>query len=89
MLRARIGGIDGAQLASSLTRIVAAGVVVGGVSWAVGELIGWSSFGQAVLAVVVAAAIGGVVYLGLLVVLHVEERSAVRALVPARLRVRR
>lgn len=89
VLRTRIGGIDGAQLASSLTRIVAAGVVVGGVSWAVGELIGWSTFGQAVLAVVAAAAIGVVVYLGLLVVLRVEERSAVRALVPARLRVRR
>ena len=38
VLRVRLGGIDGAQMASSLTRIVAAGVVVGGVSWAVGEL---------------------------------------------------
>ncbi len=32
--------------------------------------------------------IGGVVYLGLLVLLRVEELSAVRALVPARLRSR-
>ena len=88
VLRARLGGIDGAQLTSSLTRIVAAGVVVGGVSWAVGELVGWSTFGEAVLAVVAGALAGGVVYLGLLVLLRVEELSAVRALVPARLRSR-
>jgi putative peptidoglycan lipid II flippase len=88
VLRVRLGGIDGAQLASSLTRIVAAGVVVGGVAWAVGELIGWETFGQAVFAVVAGAAIGGVVYFGLLVLLRVEELSAVGALVPARLRSR-
>ena len=88
VLRVRLAGIDGAQLASSLTRIVAAGVVVGGVGWAVGELIGWESFARAVFAVVAGAAIGGVVYVGLLVLLRVEELSAVRALVPARLRSR-
>jgi hypothetical protein len=73
---------------SSLSRIVAAGVVVGGVSWAVGEFVGWSSFGRAVVAVVAGAAVGGVVYLGLLVLLRVEELSEVRSLVPARLRSR-
>jgi putative peptidoglycan lipid II flippase len=88
VLRAQLHGIDGAQLWSSLTRIVAAGVVVGGVSWAVGELIGWSSFVHAVVAVVLGALAGGVVYLVLLAVLRVEERSAVRALVPARMRAR-
>ena len=79
-------GIDGAQIMSSLTRIVAAGVVVGGVAWAVGEFVGWSSFGHAVVAVVAGTAIGGVVYVGLL--MRVEELSAVRSLVPARLRSR-
>jgi putative peptidoglycan lipid II flippase len=88
VLRARLGGIDGAQLVSSLTRIVAAGVVVGGVGWAVGELVGWDSFGRAVFAVVAGAAIGGIVYFALLVLLRIEELSAVRALVPARLRSR-
>ena len=88
VLRGRLHGIDGAQLASSLTRIVAAGVVVGAVSWAVGELVGWSSFVEAVVAIVAGALAGGVVYLGLLVLLRVEELSAVRALVPARLRSR-
>jgi putative peptidoglycan lipid II flippase len=88
VLRGRLGGIDGAQLTSSLTRIVAAGVAVGAVSWAVGELIGWSNFAHAVLAVVAGALAGGLVYLALLVLLRVEELSAVRALVPARLRGR-
>jgi putative peptidoglycan lipid II flippase len=88
VLRGRLGGIDGAQLTSSLTRIVAAGVAVGAVSWAVGELIGWSNFAHAVLAVVAGALAGGLVYLALLVLLRVEELSAVRALVPARLRRR-
>jgi putative peptidoglycan lipid II flippase len=86
VLRGRLGGIDGAQLTSSLTRIVAAGVAVGAVSWAVGELIGGSNFAHAVLAVVAGALAGGLVYLALLVLLRVEELSAVRALVPARLR---
>jgi putative peptidoglycan lipid II flippase len=88
VLRHRLGGIDGAQLTSSLTRIVAAGVVVGLVSWVLGEAIGWSSFAHAVLAVVVGAAAGGAVYIGLLVLLRVEELSALRALVPGRLRAR-
>jgi putative peptidoglycan lipid II flippase len=88
VLRVRLAGIDAAQLASSLTRIVIAGVAVGAVSWVVGESIGWSTFGHAVIAVVAGTAVGGVVYLGLLVLLRVEELSAVRALVPARLRAR-
>jgi putative peptidoglycan lipid II flippase len=88
VLRVRLDGIDGAQLAASLTRIVAAGLAVGVVSWAVGELIGWSSFGHALLALVAGTAAGGAVYLGLLVLLRVEELSAIRALVPARLRTR-
>jgi putative peptidoglycan lipid II flippase len=88
VLRVRLDGIDGARIMSSLTRIVAAGVVVGGVSWAVGEFVGWSSFGHAVVAVVAGTAIGGVVYLGLLMLLRVEELSEVRSLVPARLRSR-
>jgi putative peptidoglycan lipid II flippase len=88
VLRARLHGIDGAQMASSLIRIVIAGAVVGVVSWAAGELIGWSTFGEALLSLVVGSAAGGAVYVGLLVVLRVDELSAIRALVPARLRTR-
>ncbi len=86
VLRVRLGGIDGARVASSLTRIVAAGVVVGAVSWAIGELVGWSSTRDAIVAVVAGAAAGGVVYLGVLTLLRVEELAALAALVPARLR---
>jgi putative peptidoglycan lipid II flippase len=88
VLRVRLHGIDGARMAASLTRIAAAGVVVGVVSWAVGEVIGWASFGHALLAVVAGAVVGGLVYVGLMVLLRVEELSAVLALVPARLRPR-
>jgi putative peptidoglycan lipid II flippase len=88
VLRARLGGIDGARLTSSLTRIVAAGVVVGATSWAVGELIGWTSTETAIIAVVAGAAVGGVVYLGMLMLLRVEELSALTALVPGRVRTR-
>jgi putative peptidoglycan lipid II flippase len=88
VLRIRLGGIDGARLASSLTRIVAAGVVVCGASWVVGRLIGWSTTAEAVAALVAGAAVGGALYLGLLALLRVEELSALSALVPARLRAR-
>jgi putative peptidoglycan lipid II flippase len=88
VLRVRLHGIDGAQMTSSLVRIVVAGVAVAVVGWAVGELVGWQSFGHALVAIVAGTAAGGVVYLGLLALLRVEELSAVRALVPARLRPR-
>jgi len=88
VLRVRLDGIDGARIASSLVRIASAGVVVGGVSWAIGELIGWDTTGAAIVSVVVGAAVGAVVYLGLLALLRVEELSALTALVPARLRAR-
>jgi putative peptidoglycan lipid II flippase len=88
VLRAQLHGIDGAQLWSSLSRIVVAGAAVAGISWGVGELVGWSNFVEAVVAVGAGALAGGVVYLGMLVLLRIEERSALLALVPARLRAR-
>jgi putative peptidoglycan lipid II flippase len=88
VLRVRLDGIDGARMAATLTKVVVAGAVVAGVSWAVGELVGWSSTAEAVAAVVLGAVVGGGVYLGLLAVLHVEELSSLGALVPARLRAR-
>jgi putative peptidoglycan lipid II flippase len=88
VLRVRLDGIDGARITSSLVRIVTAGVVVGGVSWAIGELIGWGTTGAAIVSVLVGATVGGAVYLGLLALLRVEELTALTALVPARLRTR-
>jgi putative peptidoglycan lipid II flippase len=88
VLRVRLDGIDGARMASTITKVVVAGTVVAAVSWAVGELVGWSSTAEAIVAVVLGAVAGGAVYLGLLAVLRVEELSSLGALVPARLRAR-
>jgi putative peptidoglycan lipid II flippase len=88
VLRVRLDGIDGARMASTITNVVVAGTVVAAVSWAVGELVGWSSTAEAIVAVVLGAVAGGAVYLGLLAVLRVEELSSLGALVPARLRAR-
>jgi putative peptidoglycan lipid II flippase len=88
VLRARLGSIDGARLASSLVRIIGAGAVVCAVSWGVGRLIGWSTTFEAALAVTAGAAVGAVLYLGLLALFRVEELASLRSLVPARLRAR-
>jgi putative peptidoglycan lipid II flippase len=88
VLRARLGSIDGARLASSLVRIIGAGAVVCAVSWGVGRLIGWSTTFEAALAVIAGAAVGVVLYLGLLALFRVEELASLRSLVPARLRAR-
>jgi putative peptidoglycan lipid II flippase len=88
VLRVRLDGIDGARMATTITKVVVAGTVVAAVSWGVGELVGWSSTAEAIVAVVLGAVAGGCVYLGLLAVLRVEELSSLGALVPARLRAR-
>ena len=88
VLRVRLDGIDGARMATTITKVVVAGTAVAAVSWAVGELVGWSSTAEAIMAVVLGAVAGSGVYLGLLAVLRVEELSLLGALVPARLRAR-
>jgi putative peptidoglycan lipid II flippase len=82
VLHERLGGIDGARMAVTMTKVVAAGAVVAGVSWAVGELVGWSSTAAAVASVALGGIVGVVVYVGLLALLRVEELSSLAALVP-------
>ena len=84
VLRVRLGGIDGARMATTIAKVVAAGVAVAGVSWGVGELVGWSSTATAILAVVLGAVAGAAVYVGLLALLHVEELATLTALLPSR-----
>jgi putative peptidoglycan lipid II flippase len=84
VLRRRLGGIDGARLATTLSKVVVAGVVVGGMSWGVSELIGWSSTATAALAVVVGSVVGGVAYVAVLSFLRLEELRELRALLPGR-----
>ena len=84
VLRVRLDGIDGARMATTLAKVVAAGVAVAGVSWGVGELVGWSSTATAILAAVLGTVVGGAVYVGLLALLRVEELTTLTALFPSR-----
>jgi putative peptidoglycan lipid II flippase len=88
VLHTRLGGVDGARMTVTITKVVVAGVAVGAVSWAIGELIGWSSTGAAFASVILGTLIGGAVYLGLLVLLRVEELTSLTSLLPGRLRTR-
>ena len=58
-----------------------------GVTWGIAHAIGWSNFGEALLASVVGVVAGGAVYLGLLALLRVEELRFLSALLPRRARV--
>ncbi len=82
VLRERLGGVDGARMAVTIAKVVAAGAAVAAVSWAVGELVGWSSTLEAIASVVLGTIAGGAVYVGLLALLRVEELSSITALVP-------
>jgi putative peptidoglycan lipid II flippase len=86
VLRERLHGIEGRRVAVTITKVLAAGAAVAGVSWAVGELIGWSSTFAAFASVVVGGVLGGIAYLGLLALLRVEELAALAALLPGRRR---
>jgi putative peptidoglycan lipid II flippase len=88
VLHTRLGGVDGARMTVTITKVVVAGVAVGAVSWAIGELIGWSSTGAAFASVILGAFVGGAVYLGLLVLLRVDELTSLTSLLPGRLRTR-
>jgi putative peptidoglycan lipid II flippase len=86
VLRQRLDGIDGRRIAVTLTKVVAAGTVTAAVAWALGSAIGWATTAAALAAVVVGGLAGAAVYLGLLLVLRVEELAALGALLPGRRR---
>ena len=73
VLHLQLGGIDGRRLAITMVKVVVAGAAVAGVSWAVGELIGWATTAAAFASAIVGALVGGAVYLGVLALLRVEE----------------
>ncbi len=84
ILRVRLKGIDGAKIARSGLRVLIASVALGFAafySWSLtAQFLGASTIGQA-LAVAIAILSGGLVYLGLLLVLRVEEVKTVYDLV--------
>jgi putative peptidoglycan lipid II flippase len=84
VLRQRLDGIEGRRIATTITKVVAAGLVTGVVAWVLGEAIGWDTTASAVAAVVVGVGVGAAVYLGLLAVLRVEELATLTALLPGR-----
>jgi putative peptidoglycan lipid II flippase len=84
VLHDRLGGIEGRRIATTVAKVLAAGAVVAGVSWAVGELVGWTTTFEAFTAVIVGTLAAGIVYLGLLALLRVEELATLTALVPGR-----
>jgi putative peptidoglycan lipid II flippase len=84
VLHRDLHGIDARHLANTGVRVVAAAAVVGLVAWASAELIGWSTTIEAVLATIVGAVAGALVYLGLLVLLRVDEVKLLAALIPRR-----
>jgi peptidoglycan biosynthesis protein MviN/MurJ (putative lipid II flippase) len=86
-LHAQLHGIDGRRVASTIARVVVAALVVTGVTWGIAHAIGWSTFGEALLASVVGVVAGGAVYVALLALLRVEELRLLSALLPRRARV--
>ena len=84
VLHDRLGGIEGRRIATTIGKALVAGAAVAGSSWAVSELIGWSSTLAAFVACVVGVVVGGIVYLGLLALLRVEELTTLTALIPGR-----
>ena len=84
VLHDRLGGIEGRRIATTIGKVLVAGAAVAGSSWAISELIGWSSTLTAFVACVVGVVVGGIVYLGLLALLRVEELTTLTALIPGR-----
>jgi putative peptidoglycan lipid II flippase len=86
VLHLQLGDVANRRLATTLVKVVVAGAAVAGVSWGVGELIGWDSTAAAFASMLLGALVGGAVYFGGLALLRVEELSALGAVVPARFR---
>ena len=84
VLSRRIGGADGKRLAATTARTLAAGLAVAGVAWSAAHLIGWTGTGASIAAVAAGLVVGGVVYVGLLLLLRVDELRMLTALLPGR-----
>jgi putative peptidoglycan lipid II flippase len=82
VLHLQLGGVTDRALATTLVKVVAAGVAVAGVSWAVGQLIGWDTTTAAFASAIIGTLAGGAIYFGGLAVLRVDELSSLMALLP-------
>ena len=86
VLHQRLHGIDARRIGVTTVKVLAAGLVVAGISWLIGHAIGWSTTIEAIVAVAVGVVVSGVAYIGLLALFRVEELETVLALVPGRRR---
>jgi putative peptidoglycan lipid II flippase len=77
-LRRRVGRLEGRRLAATTGRIAIAAGVMGLVTWAVTRSIGSPTGGGAIVRLVVGILVGVVVYGACLLLLRVEEVSALR-----------
>jgi putative peptidoglycan lipid II flippase len=84
VVQRRLRAVDVRAVSGTLVRTGAVGAVVGAVAWALGEAIGWSSTGAALLALLVGGIAGIGVYVGLSSLARVEEVGALLALAPWR-----
>ena len=88
VLRARIGGLDGARIVRSVGRMALAGIGMSACVWLASRLLegalGTEGAAQQLAGVAVPVAIGVVVYLGLAYALKVEELTQLRGLLGRR-----
>jgi putative peptidoglycan lipid II flippase len=84
VLRRRIGRLDGRRIADMTARVLAAGLAVAGVTWAISRGLGWDGTLEAAVTTAVGVVAAALLYLGALVVLRVPELGMVRSLLPGR-----
>jgi len=78
-LRRRLVRLEGRQTVRSLVRVSIASVALGVVAWLVATGVGYSSARRALAALAAAGVVGGLVYVGVLVVLRSDEIGDLRA----------
>lgn len=90
ILRRRLGGLNGALLMNSLAKVTAASLACGGAAWVVfrlcGQFVDTLSRSGAGIGVVVAGAVGALVYAGLVALLKVDEAAEVWGQITRRFR---
>jgi putative peptidoglycan lipid II flippase len=90
LLRRRLGGIEGRLLARGLAKILAGAVVTAAAAWGVATLlersIGVETLGKQVIQVGTSVLAGLIIFLGVALLLRMEELELVRRTITARLR---
>lgn len=84
VLSRRIGGLRGLGIGTSALRVLVAGSAAGGSAWAVAQLIGWSTSGEAALATVAGVVAAAFVLGTIMAILRIEEFGELRQLLARR-----